>query len=261
MQEQINLALIQTNLAWEQPEKNRKRIEDKIDELTDIDIVILPEMFTSGFTMHPERVAETMDGDTVQWMKEMAATHQYAIMGSLVIAEQDAFFNRLLFVTPEGEISHYDKKHLFALAGEDKIYKAGTDRLIIDFKGWRICPLICYDLRFPVWSRNKKDYDLLIYVANWPEPRVFAWEALLRARAIENMAYVVGVNRVGKDENNHFYTGDSGVYDILGHQIESSNEEETIITALHKDHITYHRKKLQFLDDQDPFVLRSNSSS
>lgn len=257
MQEQLNIAMIQTKLAWENPKKNRKRIEKKIAHLNtvEIDLVILPEMFTSGFTMEPEKVAEDMKGETINWMKSMAAANKYAVMGSLVIKEADYFVNRLLFVTPAGEVSYYDKKHLFTLAGEHKVYRKGNKRLIVNYKGWRICPMICYDLRFPVWSRNKHEYDLLVYVANWPEPRVFAWEALLRARAIENMAYVVGVNRVGKDENGHFYTGDSGVYDALGHQIETSNEEETIITALHKNHIIHQREKLKFLDDQDSFSI------
>lgn len=166
MQEKITIALIQTKLAWENPKKNRKRLEKKINILEAVNLVILPEMFTSGFTMTPENVAETMDGETIMWMKQLAAKNDFAIMGSIVIKEHHYFVNRLLFIAPNGNLEYYDKRHSFTLVGEDSIYRKGHKRLIINYNGWKICPLICYDLRFPVWARNDNAYDLLVYVAN-----------------------------------------------------------------------------------------------
>jgi predicted amidohydrolase len=215
-------------------------------------------MFSSGFTMNPKEVAETMDGETVSWLQHMANAKNCAITGSLVIEEKGNFYNRLVFVFPDGEIQHYDKRHLFTLAGEDKVYTAGTQKLIVDYKGFKICPLVCYDLRFPVFARNVEDYDILIYVANWPKPRVNAWDILLKARAVENMCYVIGVNRIGDDANNHEYVGHSQVVDFLGNYIQQPEETEGVfIVELHEEQLLETRKKLAFLEDRDEFTITS----
>lgn len=252
----LKVALIQAQLFWENPEDNRLHLKKMIYNV-DADIFILPEMFTSGFTMSPGQVAETMNDKTVFWMQELAKTKQAAITGSLVIKENGTFYNRLLFVHPDGTIDYYNKRHTFTLAGENNIYTAGTERLIVDYKGWKICPLICYDLRFPIWSRNTVNFDMLLYVANWPKTRIKAWRSLLKARAIENMCYCIGVNRVGIDDNNHEYTGHSACYDVLGKNISNilPNKEQIDVITLNKTHIKTLREKLRFLDDRDSFIL------
>ena len=258
MQDQLKVAFIQSDLIWENPKANRKAFKQKINEISQkVDLIILPEMFTTGFTMTPNECAEAMDGKTMSWMQKMALKTSSAIMGSLIIKEQDAYYNRLCFVEPNGEIQAYDKRHTFTLAGEDKVYKAGNKKLIIEYKGWKICPLICYDLRFPVWSRNVEDYDLLIYVANWPKPRILAWDTLLKARAIENMAYCAGVNRIGTDKLENEYTGNSAVYDVLGNIMNTlrPNKEYVEIITLERSHINFYRNKLKFLNDKDHFTL------
>ena len=257
--DKLKVAFIQSDLAWENPKQNRINFSQKIDSIKEsVDLIILPEMFSTGFTMNPESVAETMQGDTVKWMQELATKKQVAITGSVIISEDDKYYNRLLFVDPSGEFETYDKRHTFTLAGEDKVYTAGTEKLIVNYKGWKICPLICYDLRFPVWARNSENYDVLLYVANWPKPRINAWDILLKARAIENMCYCIGVNRVGLDSNNYEYSGNSAVYDVLGEKISNitSNKEETDIVVLDKNHIKTNREKLQFLNDRDKFNLK-----
>lgn len=254
----LTVALIQTDLVWENPAENRRLLNDKIDAIsTRIDLVVLPEMFTSGFTMSPSAVAETMEGNTIEWLKQKANEKEVAIMGSLVISENDHYYNRMVCVEPSGKITQYDKRHTFTLAGEHKVYTAGKEKVIFNYKGWKICPLVCYDLRFPVWARNVEAYDLLIYVANWPKIRVAAWDALLKARAIENMTYCIGVNRVGVDGNNYEYSGHSVVYDVLGHRMDSipENEVSTEIVTLEKDAIKKYREKLNFLNDRDDFNL------
>ena len=213
-------------------------------------------MFTSGFTMNPKNVAQTMEGEAIFWLKETAKDKNCAITGSLVIEENGNYFNRLVFVFPTGEIQTYDKRHLFTLAGEDKVYTAGKDKLIIEYKGFKICPLICYDLRFPVFGRNVEEYDLLIYVANWPKPRVNAWDILLKARAVENMSYVIGVNRVGTDANNHEYVGHSQAVDFLGNYIQVPQEIEGVfVVELDKKALFETRSKLAFLYDKDEFQI------
>lgn len=253
----MKTALIQTNLIWENPAENRKLFQEKINSITDaIDLIVLPEMFTSGFTMNPSAVAETMEGETISWLKEMATTKNCAITGSLVIQENNNFHNRMVFVLPNGEVQHYDKRHLFTLAGEEKVYTAGTEKLIVEYKGWRICPLVCYDLRFPVFSRNTENYDLLIYVASWPQPRINAWDILQKARAVENLSYVIGVNRVGTDNNNLEYNGHSQVVDELGNYILSPQENEGIfIVEFDKNKMHETRNRLNFLNDKDKFTL------
>ncbi len=258
MSDNLNIALIQTALVWENPQQNRTNFSEKIENIKEpVDLVILPEMFTSGFTMQPSHVAETMQGETISWLTSLASKKQFAITGSLVIEEDGNFYNRMVFVHPNGKIEHYDKRHRFTLAGEHKVYTAGSKKIIVDYKGWKICPLVCYDLRFPVWSRNTVDYDVLIYVANWPAPRITAWDTLLKARAIENMCYCVGVNRVGTDDNNHEYSGHSAVYDVLGTRVDTIPfyEEAIEIITLKKEHISNYRSKLNFLSDQDQFSI------
>lgn len=253
----MKIALLQTALSWENPEENRIHLEEKIHSIPEaVDLIVLPEMFTSGFTMHPQNCAETMQGETILWMQSLAKAKNAAITGSLVIEENDNYYNRLVFVFPNGEIQHYDKRHLFTLAGEDKIYTAGTKKLIVEYKGFKICPLICYDLRFPVFSRNTEDYDVLIYIANWPKPRVNAWDILLKARAVENMSYVIGVNRIGLDNNNHEYVGHSQAIDFLGNYLLEPQETEGVfIVTLDKDAMIETRKKLNFLNDKDEFKI------
>lgn len=255
----MKTALLQTPLIWENPQQNRKLLEEKTQTISDdVALIVLPEMFTSGFTMNPESVAETMQGETITWLQKLAKEKNCAITGSLVIKENDKYYNRLVFVFPNGEIQHYDKRHLFTLAGEDKVYTSGTDKLIVDYQGFKICPMICYDLRFPVFARNVEDYDILIYVANWPKPRINAWDILLKARAVENMSYVIGVNRVGADATDLEYTGHSQVVDFLGNYIiEPQTNEGVFITEFNKEKLLETRKKLNFLNDKDAFEIRN----
>ena len=258
MQDQLKVAIIQSDLVWENPKQNRKNFSEKIKSISNkVDVIVLPEMFSSGFTMNAEAVAETVDGKTVAWMQKKALKTGAAIMGSLIILEHKKYYNRLLFVEPSGVITTYNKRHTFTLAGESKIYTAGTEKVVIDYKGWRICPMVCYDLRFPVWARNVENYDVLFYVANWPKPRVVAWDTLLKARAIENMCYVIGVNRIGLDEAQNEYSGNSAVYDVLGNVISNikPNKEQIEVITLDKNHIQFYRNKLKFLDDKDAFTL------
>ena len=259
MKKELNVTLLQSDLVWENATENRKRFENKIYKIaTTTDLIVLPEMFTTGFSMLPEHLAETMKGDTVNWMLKVAKTKNSALCGSIIIKENNSFYNRFLFITPSGEIHFYNKRHLFSLAGENEYYKNDNKQIIINYKGWKICPLVCYDLRFPVWSRNTSNYDLLIYVANWPKPRIMAWNTLLKARAIENMTFVIGVNRIGKDYNNHEYSGNSIVLDELGQEMTplSENNETIISTTLSKEKLETSRKKFNFLNDQDLFELK-----
>ena len=253
----MKIALIQTSLVWENPLENRSHLAQKINGfLEDVDLIILPEMFSTGFTMNPSAVAETMQGETVSWLQHLAKAKNCAITGSLIIEENGKYYNRLVFVFPNGDLKSYDKKHLFTMAGEDKVYTAGINKLIVDYKGFKICPLVCYDLRFPVFSRNTEDYDLLIYVANWPKPRVNAWDILLKARAVENMCYTIGVNRTGTDGNDHEYVGHSQVVDFLGNYlIESQETEGVFMVELDKEKLIETRSKLAFLDDKDEFQI------
>jgi len=254
----LKVAIIQSDLAWHNSEENRNNFSQKINHINEqVDLIILPEMFTTGFSMHPENISENMNGETVQWMKKFASLKNAVITGSVIIKEKEDYFNRLLFVHPSGKIEIYNKRHLFSLAGEHKVYKAGIEKKIFNVKGWKICPQICYDLRFPVFTRNTENYDVLFYVANWPKQRINAWDALLKARAIENMSYTIGVNRVGKDANNFEYSGHSAAFDSLGDLIGNTTEfkEETIIVNLDKEKLLATRKKLNFLSDKDNFTL------
>ena len=253
----MKVALFQTKLAWEQPETNRKFIEEYfLNEATDFDLFVLPEMFTSGFTMHPEKISETMQGETISWLKKLAKIKNCAITGSLVIQENNNYYNRMVFVHPSGKIDAYDKRHLFTLAGEEKVYTKGNEKAIVNYNNWNICLQICYDLRFPVFARNVENYDLLLYVANWPKVRIMAWDALLKARAIENMTYTIGVNRIGTDANALEYTGHSKIIDFLGNEILScENELGVFIIEIDKNQQTQTRQKMNFLNDKDAFQL------
>ncbi len=255
----MKIAIIQSSLIWENPIANRNYFDEKINAITEqVDLIVLPEMFTTGFTMIPSAVAETMHGETVLWLQSLAKAKNSAITGSLVITENNNFYNRLLFIFPSGEIQFYDKRHLFTLAGEDKVYTKGNQKLIVEYLGWKICPLICYDLRFPVLARNIEDYDVLLYVANWPKPRINAWDILIQARSVENMCYTIGVNRIGLDNNNYEHVGHSQVVDFLGNYVLEPQETEGVfITVLNKDKLIETRKKLGFLNDRDAFKLKT----
>ena len=258
MQNTLKIVGIQTDLVWENAQQNISFFEEKINDLErTVDLIVLPEMFTTGFTIHPEKVAEKMNGFSVLWMQKIAKNKQVAICGSLVISDNDTYYNRLIFVHPSGAIETYNKRHSFALAKEDKVYTSGTKKIIIEYKGWKICPLICYDLRFPVWARNTENYDLLIFMANWPAPRVKAWKTLLKARAIENMSYVIGVNRTGKDFNNYDYSGNSLLIDYLGEERSklTKNKVGIIRATISKNDQNKLREKLGFLNDMDSFEI------
>jgi len=256
--ENLNITLIQTSLEWENIEKNLQHFADKIAEIQEkTDLIVLPEMFSTGFSMHPEKLAESSEGFTFQWMKKQAKLKNAAICGSIIVEENQQFYNRLFFIFPDGNYKTYDKRHLFSFSGEHKNYSAGKEKLIVNYKGWRICPLICYDLRFPVWARNVEDYDILIYGANWPARRITAWDSLLKARSIENICYTIGVNRTGKDPNNNKYIGHSAVYNAIGEKITTKNWEKdfTETLTLQRNHLKETRNKFQFLNDKDDFTI------
>lgn len=252
----LKIAMLQSSLQWEDPLVNRTKFSSQIAQIHDsIDVIVLPEMFTTGFTMTPERIAREEGSLTLKWMQEIAGKKECAMLGSIVFYDNGSYYNRLFFVKPNGEYSTYDKRHSFTLAGEHEKYQSGKERLVIDYKGFKFCPLICYDLRFPVWSRNTENIDVLLYVANWPTPRINAWDTLLKARAIENMVYCIGVNRIGVDAFGHSYPGHTGAYDALGKALVHSKKEEVLIIEISKDHILEVRRKLGFLKDRDRFTI------
>lgn len=258
MAEKLITALLQIDLSWEDPTTNRSHFQQKIEQLSqEVDLIVLPEMFPTGFSMNAAALAEPTEGPSLNWMRQMANQKDAAVTGSVIVEEGGNYYNRLFFVYPDGSFKKYDKRHTFTLAGEHEVYDAGTERLVLEYKGWRICPLVCYDLRFPVWARNTEGYDVLLYVANWPAVRVFAWDTLLKARAIENLCYCIGVNRIGIDGNDHPYTGHSAVYDCLGKLVSTPDYEKELVEVieLDKDHIDQTRGKLKFLQDRDTFTL------
>lgn len=257
MNSELQIGIIQPNIRWHNSKHNCQFIEKQIGEHPSvIDLWVLPELFSTGFTMQPHEVAESMDGPTVSWMQQTAARFQTAIAGSLVIQDQGSYYNRFVMVTPDGVIDFYDKKHPYTPSGEGTVYEAGTQNICIEFRGWRIRPLICYDLRFPVWARNTDQYDLLLLVANWPSARIQAWNSLLQARAIENMAYTVGVNRTGTDYHQLEYPGQSAAYDAMGNQILLLPFEQQVgVVSLDLKKLHLLRKKLPFLEDRDVFSL------
>jgi omega-amidase len=253
----LNVTIIQSSLHWHDAEKNRAMFSEKIDSIAEsTDLIILPEMFTTGFSMDAPNLAEPMDGESVSWMQDMAQARNASICGSLIISESDKYYNRFFCVNADGSMTTYDKRHLFRLADEQNHYAQGNDIVTFEINGFRICPMVCYDLRFPVWSRNRGSYDVLIYVANWPSRRHHAWETLLRARAIENLSFNIGVNRVGTDGNELPYSGGSAIIDYLGDYLADLGDTEGSATAtLDLDALRKFRDRFAFHKDADEFKL------
>lgn len=261
----LRVSIVQGDTRWHDPAGNRAYYGELIAPLHGTtDLVVLPETFTSGFSNDAIGNAETMDGPTVAWIREQSAKLDAAVTGSVQLRTDAGVFNRMLFAMPDGELVHYDKRHLFSFAGEHERYAAGDQRVIVEWKGWHILLQVCYDLRFPVFSRNRfdaarpglPDYDLALYVANWPSVRSYPWKTLLRARAIENLSFVVGVNRVGSDGNGLHYSGDSAVIDFLGHPISECMDEEVVTTTtLQAAELLAHRARFPALRDADTFTL------
>lgn len=256
----LKITVFQGYLFWENTDKNLQnislRLSGGIREKTDL--IILPEMFSTGFTMNAESLAEPMDGKTTKWMHQVAVQYDCAVTGSIIIKENDKYYNRLIWMRPDGSYEHYDKRHLFALGKEHNTYTPGTQKLFVDLNGWRICPVICYDLRFPVWLRNlaENPYDLLIVVANWPERRALHWRTLLPARAVENQAYVIGLNRVGHDGNEVYHSGDSTCIDPNGNVVYYKRDEDDVYTfSIIADEVKKARRALPFLKDADEFEI------
>lgn len=258
----LTVSLVQSHLAWENPTANRQHLEKQIQSIGSTDIIVFAEMFTTAFTMNSKKMAEPMHGDSVSWMKKMANEKDAVICGSLIIEDLGKYYNRFLWVEPNGDIQYYNKRHLFRMANEHQFFTQGNERIIIEYKGWRICPMICYDLRFPVWSRNDAHapYDLLIYVANWPSPRASAWSKLLMARAIENQAYTIGVNRIGEDEKGLKYIGGSAIIDPKGEIIweAKKNNEAVQSKTIQLDELNAFREKFPLKLDADNFEIKLN---
>jgi len=254
--EDLRVTIVQPTLTWEDVDANLAMFTNKLAPAS-TDLIVLPEMFSTGFTMNVSKVGEGMDGKALQWMKKISAEKKCVVTGSLVIKENDHFYNRLIWMKPDGAYEKYDKRHLFRMGEENQTYTAGKDKIIVSLKGWKICPLVCYDLRFPVWSRNSVGYDCLIYVANWPEVRSYAWNHLLIARAIENQSYVIGVNRVGKDGNDMPHSGDSAVINAKGLIISKTkpNEESVETVVLSYKELEEFRKAFPVAMDADKFKL------
>lgn len=259
----LTVSFVQLDIVWENAKENRTRIESLLKKnIQDSDVIILPEMFTTGFSMSPTGIAEKMEGETRKWMKKMAAKYQAAIVGSIIVENDGCFYNRLLWVT-EDCVQYYDKRHLFTYAGEHKEYTAGEAQSIVEIHGWKIAMFICYDLRFPAWSRNLDDrYQAAIYIANWPKGRRKHWQTLLPARAIENQSYIIGVNRVGQDGNVLDYTGDSMVIDPMGDIVlrAEPSQEAVFTTILSAQSIQNARESFPVLKDADRFELTSSVS-
>ncbi|MBX0333925.1 amidohydrolase [Pontibacter sp. HSC-14F20] len=254
----LRITIIQTSLHWQDASANRTMFSEKLAAAAPTtDLIVLPEMFTTGFSMDAAGLAEEAEGPTLQWMKEEAAKYSAVLTGSVIVRKNGQYYNRLFWVRPDGTYEHYNKRHLFRIAKEHHSYTSGKEKLLVELKSWNICPLVCYDLRFPVWSRNTgSQYDLLLYVANWPKPRNYAWSTLLQARAIENLSYVVGVNRVGTDGNGHPYTGDSAIIHPKGHKLIETAEAEGIHTiTLSKQELTDFREAFPAHLDADDFTL------
>ncbi|UXP33235.1 amidohydrolase [Reichenbachiella agarivorans] len=258
----LTIALLQANPYWEDAEANLAMFEEMVWSIDEsVDVILLPEMFNTGFSMNPKQLAEVAGLKTQRWMLRMAAQKQTLVGGSYIVQVEEKYFNRFLFAFPDGTMQYYDKRHLFSLAKEEEFFTPGTERLVVDYLGWKICPLVCYDLRFPAWSRNtvhegQYDYDLLIYAANWPKPRIRAWDILLPARAIENLSYVAGINRVGLDGNDHQYVGHSVVLDYAGGVLSGLDEQEgVIVQKLERKSLEEFRSKFAFLQDADKITF------
>ena len=253
----MKVALLQSDLIWHDAAANRNQFQKMIEEMAEgVELVLLPEMFTTGFTMNPEAVAESMYGDTVNWMINIASDKKCAIAGSIVISENENYYNRLIWINPDGTIIKYDKRHLFNPAGEGEVYKSGTQKSIATYKGFRFCLNICYDLRFPAWSRNQEDFDCLVYLASWPEARITHWQTLIRARAIENQCFTLAVNRLGSDENNFNYNGYSSAISYDGSTLIEGSDQGILYAELDKFAMNTYREKLPFFRDADQIEIK-----
>jgi len=254
----LKITIFQGYLFWENTDKNLQNISLRLSSIREkTELIILPEMFNTGFTMNAEKLAEAMDGKTIQWMYKTAKEYNCVVTGSLIVKDNNKYYNRLIWMRPDGTYQHYDKRHLFALGKEHETYTAGSKKLIVELKGWKICPMICYDLRFPVWMRNvDAEYDLMIVVANWPERRALHWRTLIPARAVENQSYVIGVNRVGHDGNEVYHSGDSTCIDPNGNVVYYKRDEEDVYTfTIIGDEVVKARRALPFLKDEDKFTI------
>lgn len=250
--ENIEIAVIQTHLHWEDIDANLSMFSNYLEEVNNADIVVLPEMFTTGFSMQPEKFAKESYTKGLSWLKQTSKEKNTAIVGSVMAEDSGTYYNRLLFVTPEQDVYGYDKKHLFSLGNEQRHYAAGEEDIVIDYLGWKIKPLICYDLRFPEWNRNTTNYDLAIYVANWPQKRIHHWRSLLIARAIENQCYVVASNRVGNDDNNISHNGNSAIIDYNGTILTEETDNATVLyQSLAKEKLSAYRTAFPFLSDMN----------
>ncbi|EEI92650.1 hydrolase, carbon-nitrogen family [Sphingobacterium spiritivorum ATCC 33300] len=257
--ETIKITIFQAYLFWENVEKNLNNLELRLSSLREkTDLILLPEMFNTGFTNNVEKCAETMDGPTMHWLYEMSKKFDCVVAGSLIIQEEGKYYNRFVWMSPNGSFVKYDKRHLFGMAGEDQYFEPGNQRVILQLKGWKICPMICYDLRFPVWSRNQNEaYDLLVYIASWPDKRSGHWRSLIPARAIENQAFVIGVNRVGYDGNEIYYSGGSMCISPMGDVVYYKPEDEDLYTfTLNPKDLITARAEFPFLKDGDDFLLK-----
>ncbi len=257
MPQNLTLVALQTDVVWENPEQNRQKVEKLISTIQTADIVVLPEMFTTGFQPRGMNLAESMNGKTVLWMKNLAQQRNFVVAGSIIVLENDKLYNRFIWAFPDGNTEFYDKRHLFSYGKEHLHYAAGKKRVVLEYKGWRILPQICYDLRFPVWSRNQNDYDLAVYVASWPQPRTWVWEHLLVARAIENQSFVVGVNRVGIDGFGLTYEGKTKMIAPTGTIISQAEEpsEKMVVATLAYSELEQWRSAFPALADRDGFTL------
>lgn len=251
----INITVVQTTLHWENVDLNLAHFSKKLEPIEQTDLIILPEMFTTGFSMNPENLAKESSEKGLAWMQAMAKSKNGAVTGSLMFEDNGTYYNSLLFVLPDGTYQRYNKRHLFSLAEENQHFTRGHERLIVEYMGWKICPLICFDLRFPVFSRNNVNYDLLIYVANWPEKRHYAWQQLLKARAIENQSYVIACNRLGEDGNGIPHKGGSAIINYVGEEIGFDKDDNIFQFNLNKEPQALFRKEFPFLNEQDQFEL------
>ena len=257
MKSELKISLLQAKIIWQDKKKNLSHFEKLIQPISETDIILLPEMFNTAFCPKAVHLAENMNGITIDWMRKITQQKKCAISGTLMIQESDKVYNRLIWISKEGDVTTYDKRHLFSLIKEEKTLTKGNDRLIVKLNGWKICPLICYDLRFPVFSRNNIDYDVLIYLANWPVKRIDAWDTLLEARSIENQCYTIGVNRVGFDGNGVHFNGHTKVFDAFGKEILSArkNQEELLQVKISLNDLKLKRRQMNFLQDRDNFTL------
>lgn len=253
--ENLKITLIQPDIIWENPKANLDKYEKLISTIETTDVVVLPEMFTTGFSMESQKLKESMNGISVGWMKRIAAEKNVAVVGSVIIEENEQIYNRAVWVYPDGNYAFYDKRHLFTMGHEAEHYSQGKHKTIVEYQGWKFCPLICYDLRFPVWSRNTENYDVLIFMANWPSPRHHVWKNLLAARAIENQSYCVGVNRVGSDGVGLTYLGNSAMVDARGNIEMMSEAEEVRTFEISRTELHKFRKSFPLLDDKDNFNI------